>query len=155
MGSLSLPEHGRVYLDANCFIYSVEGVEPYYSILKPLWRVVSSKQLTIVTSEITLLEVLVKPLKMGDFDMANDFRTLLHQSPEVQMIPITQIILEGAAKLRATTNIKTPDAIYATTASSHQCVLFMTNDKVFRQATGIPVQILDDVNLQKNLDNEY
>ena len=73
MGSLVLPEHGRVYLDANCFIYSVEGVEPYYSILKPLWRAVSDKQLTIVTSEITLLEVLVKPLKTGDFDMVNDF----------------------------------------------------------------------------------
>jgi len=29
MGRLILPENGPVYLDANCFIYSVERIEPY------------------------------------------------------------------------------------------------------------------------------
>ena len=33
MGSLVLPASGIVYLDANCFIYSVERIDPYQAIL--------------------------------------------------------------------------------------------------------------------------
>lgn len=29
MGALDLPASGVIYLDANCFIYSVERIEPY------------------------------------------------------------------------------------------------------------------------------
>ena len=153
MGQIKLPESGSVYLDANCFIYSVEGVEPYYTILKPLWRAVGNKKFTIITSEITLLEVLVKPLKIGDFDVANDFRVILHQSPEVRMMPITQDILEDAARLRATTSFKTPDAIHAATALGHQCVTFMTNDSAFRQITALPVMLLNEISIQEDINN--
>lgn len=151
MGQIKLPESGNVYLDANCFIYSIEGVEPYYTILRPLWRAVGDKKFTIVTSEITLLEVLVKPLKIGDFDVANDFRGILHQLPEVQMMPITQTILEDAARLRATTSLKTPDAIHAATASRHKYVLFMTNDITFRQIKGLPVSLLNEISIQEDI----
>lgn len=36
MGSLTLPATGSVYLDANCFIYSVERVDPYRDMLDHL-----------------------------------------------------------------------------------------------------------------------
>ena len=36
MGSLNLPTGGLAYLDANSVIYSVEGVEPYRTLLDPL-----------------------------------------------------------------------------------------------------------------------
>jgi hypothetical protein len=36
MGSLILPTSGQIYLDMNIFIYSVEKIEPYFSLLKPL-----------------------------------------------------------------------------------------------------------------------
>jgi len=38
MGSLTLPEAGLVYLDANGFIYSVERIEPYRTLLSPIWE---------------------------------------------------------------------------------------------------------------------
>ena len=37
MGSLMLPPSGPVYLDANGFIYSVERIEPYRTLLEPMW----------------------------------------------------------------------------------------------------------------------
>ena len=35
MGSLTLPSIGPIYLDANGFIYSVERIEPYRTVLEP------------------------------------------------------------------------------------------------------------------------
>ena len=40
-----LPETGKIYLDANCFIYSVERIDPYREILDTLWQAVSGGQL--------------------------------------------------------------------------------------------------------------
>lgn len=56
MGALALPQHGKVYLDANCIIYTVELFEPYKTALHPVWAAARSETLTIVTSELTLLD---------------------------------------------------------------------------------------------------
>lgn len=134
-------------MDANCFVYSVEHIEPYYTILDIVWQSVKSGNLRIVTSEMTLLEVLVKPIKMEATNTVDAFRAVLYLQSEARMMPITQPVLEKAAVLRATTNLKTPDAIHVATALLSSCSLLITNDTAFRQATGIPVQILNDVNL--------
>jgi hypothetical protein len=42
MGGLVLPASGMVYLDTNCFIYSVERIDPYRALLDALWQAVSS-----------------------------------------------------------------------------------------------------------------
>ncbi len=144
MGSLVLPSSGRVYLDANCFIYSIERIDPYRGMLDTLWRAVSAGQFTVVTSELTLLEVLVKPLKVGDTTAVATFRTVLQRSPDVHMLPITQSILEEAANLRATMSFKTPDALHAATALSQECELFVTNDGAFRRISHLTVAVLSE-----------
>ena len=50
MGPLTLPTHGPVYLDANGFIYSVERVEPYRTLLEPMWRQARAGQFDVATS---------------------------------------------------------------------------------------------------------
>ena len=47
--------------------------------------------------------------------------------------------------MRATTKLKTPDAIHAATAMNAGCVFFVTNDTDFRGTLSIPVIILDDL----------
>jgi predicted nucleic acid-binding protein len=145
VGALTLPTSGTVYLDANCFIYSVERIDPFRQLLDTLWQAVSSGQITVVTSELTLLEVLVKPLKEGDETTAAMFRIILRHSPDVQMLPITQAVLEEAANLRATTNLKTPDALHAATALLNGCMLFVTNDGAFRKSSNLTVAVLSEI----------
>ena len=145
MGVLALPTSGTVYLDTNSFIYSVERIDPYRAILDTLWQAVSVGQFTVVTSELTLLEVLVKPLKVGDTATAATFRAVLRHSPDVQMLPITQTVLEKAANLRATLDLKTPDAIHAATALLNGCVLFVTNDSTFRRLSDLTVTLLSEI----------
>ena len=144
MGSLTLPPAGPVYLDANGFIYSVERIEPYRTLLEPMWVQARSGQFEIVSSELVILETLVKPLREGDTILENLFRALL-AAREVRVIPATALLWEQAARLGATTGLKTPDALHAATALAAGSTLFVTNDGGFRRVAGLPVVLLNEV----------
>ena len=144
MGPLILPSSGSIYLDTSGFIYSVERIEPYRGLLEPMWREARSGQFTIVSSDLVVLETLVKPLRDGDRIVETLFRSLF-DAIEVNLIPVTRTLWEEAAILRAETGLKTPDAIHAATALRTQCALFVTNDDDFRRVEDLPVVVLDDL----------
>lgn len=135
MGGLTLPTSGLVYVDANCIIYSVEHIDPYDALLAPCWDTASPQTFQIMTSELAVMEALVRPLKTQDTVLEASFRDLLLNSSDVKLFPITLPILERAARLRATTGgMKTPDAIHAATALDAGAAQFLTNDAGFRRA---------------------
>ena len=144
MGALILPDAGPIYLDANGFIYSVEHIEPYRSLLEPMWRQAQAGQFEILSSELVLLETLIKPLRQGDTLLESLFRTLLN-AREVRLIPATAPIWEHAARIRATTGLKTPDALHVATALATGSTLFLTNDPDYHRVPNLSLTILDDV----------
>ena len=144
MGSLTLPTSGPIYLDANGFIYSVERIEPYRTILEPMWLHAQAGQFEIVSSELVILETLVKPFREGDALLESVFRALLY-AREVQLMPATAALWERAARLRATTGLRTPDALHAATSFAAGSTLFITNDEGFRRVPGLPLVLLDDL----------
>ncbi|MEH1997648.1 MAG: PIN domain-containing protein [Nostoc sp.] len=97
-----------------------------------------------MSSELILMEALVLPLRNNDTFLLNAYEELL-LSENMQLLPISQPVLRQAASLRATTNLKTPDAIHAATALSVNCNQFITNDKGFRNVPGLPVIILSEI----------
>jgi predicted nucleic acid-binding protein len=133
-----------VYLDANAVIYSVEKHPTYWPVLQPLWLAAKGKTIEIVSSELTLMETLIGPLQSGDTALANTYEQLF-QHAQTRLLPITQAILREAARLRATTKLRTPDALHAATAQQAGCVLFVTNDASFRGVASLPLVILDDL----------
>lgn len=145
MGPLALPAGGPVYLDTNCFIYTVERIDPYRVALDSIWNDIRGRKLTVATSEFTIMEVLVKPLKDSDTALETLYRTILQRSPDVRALPVSLAVLERAAALRATTNLKTPDAIHAATALVHGAAMLITNDPAFRHVPGLSVTLLDDL----------
>ena len=144
MGELSLPDYGAVYLDTMGFIYSVERIEPYRSILEPMWRQAQRGRIVIATSELTALETLVKPFREGDSVSASMYRAAL-DAVEVRLIPATRALWEEAARLRAATGLKAPDALHAASALQHGCALFVTNDGDFKRVSQLAVSVLDDL----------
>ncbi|BAZ06626.1 type II toxin-antitoxin system VapC family toxin [Calothrix sp. NIES-3974] len=101
-------------------------------------------EIEVVSSELILMETLVLPLRNSNSILINAYEQLLISS-EMRLIPISQSILQQAANIRATTNIKTPDAIHVATALSDRCNQFITNDRGFRNITGLPVIILSEI----------
>ena len=143
MGPLTLPSAGPIYLDTSAFIYSVERIEPYRALLEPMWREAQTERFTIVSSDLAVLETLIKPLREGDHVVEQLFRALF-DSNEVRLIPATRALWEMAALIRAATGLKTPDALHAASARHADCTLFITNDDDFVRVDDLPVAILDD-----------
>ena len=144
MGQLVIPSGSKVYVDTAVLIYTLEGNTDYFALLKPLWTKFQAREIDLISSELILMEVLVLPLRNNDISLVSDYEQLLLNSA-MQLIPINQSILRQAANLRATTYLKTPDAIHAATAISVNCDLFITNDKSFRNLSDLPVVILSEV----------
>jgi predicted nucleic acid-binding protein len=144
VGALILPSSGQVYLDANPIIYSVERHPVYWPVLQALWQAAKGKTIEIVSSELVLMETLIGPLKSGDNALAADYEQLFQQA-QTRLLPITQPILREAARLRATTKLRTPDALHAATSRDAGCILFVSNDDDFRGIANLPLVILDDL----------
>lgn len=144
MGQLSWAPGAIFSLDSDVIIYSVERIEPYNSLLKPLWAAAKAGEIQLVGSELLLLETLVKPLQIQDRILEGLFRQLLTRS-EIQLVAISQSILEQAARLRAITSIRTPDAIHAATAITTNSTMFLSNDSGYRLVPGFPLALLSDI----------
>ena len=137
---------GTVYVETPAVIYTVEPHPAYSSLLRPLWQAAQARILQVVTSELTLLETLVVPLRTQDQALQAAYERLLLSTPEVRLHPLTLDVLREAARLRAAVpGLRTPDALHAATALRAGCALFLTNDGGFRRVPGLPLAVLDDV----------
>lgn len=145
MGQLKPPASGVAYVDTNALIYRVERIEPYLTASEPLWAALDAGLAQVATSDLTLLEVLVKPLRDGNSYLVDLYRNVLLGTAGLNCLPVSRAVLESAATLRAAHNLKTPDAIHAATALAAGCVLFVTNDAAFRRVPGLPVAVLSEV----------
>ena len=144
MGPLTLPASGLVYLDASGLIYSVERIEPYRTLLQPMWEQVQGGNLAVVSSPVLVTEVLVKPLRDDNTEIELQYRELF-ASNAVRLLDASYQVFEDAARLRAETGLKTSDALHDATALRAGCALFITNDTDFRRVQGLPVVVLDDL----------
>ena len=73
--------------------------DPFAALLQPLWLAAQAGQFGIVTSELTWLETLTKPLRDGNASLETLFRAFL-TAREVAMVQATLPIWEHAARLR-------------------------------------------------------
>ncbi len=146
MEPLNLPQGGTVYAETPAFIYTVEPHPAYAPLLRPLWEAAQAQSLGTITSELTLLEALVHPIRRQDIVLQAAYERLLLFTPEVKLLPLSQDVLREAARLwAAITGLRTPDALHAATALVAGCSMFLTNDIGFRRVPGLPLVILDDV----------
>jgi predicted nucleic acid-binding protein len=102
LGTLVLPKSGVVYVDANALIYRVEAVQPYLATAAPLWDALRAGTQEVITSELSLLETIIKPLQLGNTALQRLFEAILYNTKGFACAPITRPILEMAAQIRAT-----------------------------------------------------
>ena len=131
--------HGPVGVDSVIFIYFMEEHPQFIPLLEPLFREVDGGRRELVTSAITLLEVLVVPYRSGDHLLAGRYEALLTQSRGVWVAEISRDDLRAAAQLRAVTGIKTPDSLQLVAALAAGCTSFLTNDRDLPQIAGLRI----------------
>ena len=87
----------------------------------------SERQDQLLTSTLTLAEVLVKPLAVGDHAWADRYEKLMN-TPGVLLLSFDRSCSRIYAQVRQDRTIKPPDAIQLSCAASAKCDLFITND---------------------------
>jgi predicted nucleic acid-binding protein len=122
----------KVYLDANFFIYALEEMEPWARVARDILGSLDRGDLMAVTSELSVAECLVKPLELGRTEIVEAYLALLKDRRSLSVPPVTRETLVEAARLRARSRIKLPDAIHAATALQKGCSSFLTNDDRLR-----------------------
>lgn len=146
MGILTTLQGNRIYLDVNVWIYALEQHPTYSQVLTELFQQVDQRILTVVTSELSLAEALVKPMREQNVAQQNTYRQFLSSRPNLRVIPVQRAILIEAARQRAaSSSLKLPDAIHVATAVILKCTTLLTNDQKFKSLSSLPVTILSEV----------
>ena len=117
----------KVFLDTNIFIYLIEDRGVWGKKAETLLERLTLRQDEVYTSTLTLGEVLVKPISVGDFRLADAYERLL-TSPGVNVIDFDKAAARSYASIRTDKSIKAPDAVQLAVAAAASCDLFLTND---------------------------
>ena len=140
---MQLPD-GRIGVDTALFIYLMEQHPAYHGRVRRLFEQASAGERELVTSAVTLLEVLVVPYRVGDPALAARYEAVLSRSRGLLMVDIDRPVLRAAAQIRAAYGTRPPDAIQLASATLHRCAAFVTNDRRLPDA-GIRVIQLEDL----------
>ncbi len=140
-----LRRHRVVGADSTVFIYHLEDHPRYAPITQVIFNQWQMGKPRGITSVITITEVLVKPLRDGNRQVAEEYRRLLSSFPHLSIVEIDRPVAGHAAYLRAKHGIRTPDALQIATALARGATGFISNDETVRRVQGIEVLLLDEI----------
>ena len=126
-----LSNHHKIMIDTAPLIYYIEESPKYLSLVEEIFDKIDNGEIIGITSVITLIEVITKPLKKSNKELESKFRDYLLYSKNLKLYEINVNIAEKAAIYRAKYNLRTPDAIQLVIALVYNADAFLTNDKKF------------------------
>ncbi|MCT7948183.1 PIN domain-containing protein [Ancylothrix sp. C2] len=134
-----------VGLDTAPLIYFMEKNPKYIEMMRFFFRAFERGDFRIVTSTVTLVEVLVHPLRQRNTILAQEYREILLNQESLTVVELTPDIAEKAAQLRATYNLRSPDSIQMATAICEGASFFLTNDAWLPSLPELTVIVLDNL----------
>lgn len=116
----------RIFWDTNLFIYLFENCGALSNRAIELRRAMLERGDQLMTSTLTLGEILVKPLERGEEDLARKYEQTI--SAMCQVLAFDAKAAGAYARLRSDRSIRAPDAIQLACAATAGVDLFITND---------------------------
>lgn len=116
----------RIFWDTNLFIYLFEGCSPLSKRVAALRQSMLTRGDQLLTSTLTMGEILVKPMERGDRELSKKYEeTLITTS---LLIPFDVKAAKIYAVLRGDRSLRAPDAMQLACAGGAGVDLFITND---------------------------
>lgn len=134
-----------VAADTMVFIYHVQDHPRYTPFTEQLFSAWEEGTVAGVTSVLTLLELLVKPLMDDHTQAVADYKELLTTFPNLTLAPVNEIIADRAAALRARYGLRTPDAIQIATAIWAGAGMLVTNDRALARVREVTILTLEEL----------
>jgi predicted nucleic acid-binding protein len=117
----------RIFWDTNLFIYLFEDYGAFSKAVGKLRSKMLARGDQLLTSTLTLGEILVKPTERGDSELCRKYEHAI--STAATMIPFDVKAARIYAGLRSERSLRAPDAIQLACAASATADLFVTNDE--------------------------
>ena len=116
----------RVFWDTNLFIYLFEDYGPLSKTTAALRTKMLARGDQLLTSTLTLGEILVKPTEQGDMQLCSRYETAITAASLI--LPFDTKAARIYASLRSDRALRPPDAIQLASAAGAGIDLFVTND---------------------------
>ena len=130
----------RIFWDTNLFIYLFEDYGEFSRKVQRLRASMLSRGDQLLTSALTLGEILVKPIEEGDSDLSNRYEKAITASSIV--VPFDVAAARLCAALRRDRALRASDAVQLSCAGSVGADLFITNDARLRNKVVPGIQFI-------------
>lgn len=121
----------KIFFDTNLFIYMFEGLEPFRGRTLAIRKRMLERGDQIITTAMTLGEVLVKPTKMGQTSLIEQYDRAIRSTSQV--VSFDAQIAWRYASLRAAHTLRSADAVQLACAAHVGVDLFITNDEKLQE----------------------
>ena len=127
----------RIFWDTNIFIYLFEDFGEFSKAAASLRIRMLTRGDQLLTSTLTLGEILVKPMEEGDSKLCGKYEEAIAKT--ALLVPLDAKTAKIYASLRCDRALRAPDAIQLACAAAAGVDLFITNDARLqgRQVDGI------------------
>ncbi len=146
----TIPAGASVLVDTSVALAYLTGVESTSALAEQLLDAfVATGRNPATLSMVTVEEILVRPFRSGASAVATAEGFLRHFG-EIRLIEVSYDIAREAARVRAATGMRTPDALIIATAMTSGVDILITNDRswsgaVATLAPDVSVCVLADV----------
>ncbi len=134
----------RIFWDTNLFIYLFEGADEEAERVAALRRRMIERRDQLLTSTLTLGEILVKPVDAGRKDLARRYTQAIETAAAI--LPFDRAAARAFAEIRRDRSIRPPDAIQLACAAAVGTDLFLTNDRRLARKHIQGIQFIQSLN---------
>jgi predicted nucleic acid-binding protein len=117
----------RIFWDTNLFIYLLEDYGKLSKAVVELRRNMLARGDQLVTSALTLGEILVKPAEEGNDELCRNYEEAITTAALV--LPFDLKAARLYASIRCDRSLRAPDAVQLACAAGATVDLFVTNDR--------------------------
>ncbi|NBP68678.1 MAG: type II toxin-antitoxin system VapC family toxin [Cytophagia bacterium] len=142
MGLAEQLKGSNVYIDSAPLIYYFEKKQGFFSQLNELFRSAEKGELTLITSSITVTEVLTHPIRLRKVRLIKTYESFFEHGTSIKLMDVGLAEAKLAAELRAVHNLKTPDAIHIATDIESDSKFFLTNDFQLKKISNLEIVTL-------------
>lgn len=134
-----------IFIDTAPIIYYIEAHPQFGTLAKEVVDSFRSGKLIALSSVITLVEVLPKPVESGNDALAKKFSKFLKTGKNIKLLDISSDIAELAGNLLGQyTSLRAMDAIQIAVSINAGADAFITNDVKLRQIEELKVIVLKE-----------
>lgn len=130
----AIPPGASLLIDSSVALAYLVGTEPTSPLAEQLFDAfIATGRNPASLSMVTVQEILVRPFRGGTAAVATAEGFLRHYA-EIRLVPVSYDIAREAARIRAATGLRAPDALIVATALVSEIEMLVTNDRAWHEA---------------------